>query len=136
MCHVSACATANNAIGEAWRIIKFGDADAFLAGGSEASVVSLGISGFDAMKALSNRNDDPERASRPFDRDRDGLFSARARACWSWRNSNTRRSAARGFTANWSGYGLSADAYHMTSPSAGRLGARRAAWRWRSSTPA
>ena len=73
ICHVSACATANNAIGEAWRIIKFGDADAFLAGGSEASVVPLGISGFDAMKALSNRNDEPERASRPFDKDRDGF---------------------------------------------------------------
>ena len=82
MCHVSACATANNAIGEAWRIIKFGDADAFLAGGSEASVVSLGISGFDAMKALSNRNDEPERASRPFDqrprRVRDGRGRGRA----------------------------------------------------------
>ena len=76
---VTACATANNSIGEAWRIIKFGDADAFLVGGTEASVIPLGVSGFDAMKALSNRNDDPDRASRPFDRDRDGFVLERRR---------------------------------------------------------
>ncbi len=73
MCIVTACATSNNAIGESWRIIKFGDADIFLAGGSEASVVEIGLAGFSAMKALSTRNDEPERASRPFDRDRDGF---------------------------------------------------------------
>ena len=73
MCIVTACATANNAIGESWRIIKFGDADIFLAGGSEASIVEIGLAGFSAMKALSTRNDEPERASRPFDRDRDGF---------------------------------------------------------------
>ncbi|MGH8525163.1 MAG: beta-ketoacyl synthase N-terminal-like domain-containing protein, partial [Gammaproteobacteria bacterium] len=73
MCIVTACATSNNAIGESWRTIKFGDADIFLAGGSEASIVAIGLAGFSAMKALSQRNDEPERASRPFDRDRDGL---------------------------------------------------------------
>ena len=73
MCIVTACATSNNAIGEAWRIIKFGDADIFLAGGSEASIVEIGLAGFSAMRALSMRNDEPERASRPFDRDRDIL---------------------------------------------------------------
>ncbi|HEY2799905.1 MAG TPA: beta-ketoacyl synthase N-terminal-like domain-containing protein, partial [Chthoniobacterales bacterium] len=73
MCIVTACATSNNAIGEAWRIIKFGDADLFLAGGSEASVIPVGLAGFSAMKALSTRNDEPQRASRPFDRDRDGF---------------------------------------------------------------
>src|SRR5438045_5615669 len=73
MCIVTACATSNNAIGESWRIIKFGDADIFLAGGSEASVVEIGLAGFSAMRALSTRNDEPERASRPFDRDRDGF---------------------------------------------------------------
>src|SRR6476661_10207250 len=73
MCIVTACATSNNAIGESWRMIKFGDADVFLAGGSEASIVELGLAGFGAMKALSTRNDDPEHASRPWDRDRDGF---------------------------------------------------------------
>jgi 3-oxoacyl-[acyl-carrier-protein] synthase II len=73
MCIVTACATSNNAIGESWRVIKFGDADIFLAGGSEASIVAIGLAGFGAMRALSTRNDDPERASRPFDRDRDGF---------------------------------------------------------------
>src|SRR5205823_14826826 len=70
MCIVTACVTSYNAIGESWRIIKFGDADFFLAGGSEASVVEIGLAGFSAMRALSTRNDEPERASRPFDRDR------------------------------------------------------------------
>src|SRR5260370_24974302 len=73
MCIVTACATSNNAIGESWRMIKFGDADIFLAGGSEAPIVELGLAGFSAMKALSRRNDEPERASRPVDRDRDGF---------------------------------------------------------------
>src|SRR6266545_1180630 len=73
LCIVTACATSNNAIGESWRMIKFGDADIFLAGGSEASVVAIGLAGFSAMRALSTRNDEPERASRPFDRDRDGF---------------------------------------------------------------
>src|SRR5258707_1325938 len=70
---ITACATSNNSIGESWRTIKFGDADIFLAGGSEASVVELGLAGFSAMRALSRRNDQPERASRPFDRARDGF---------------------------------------------------------------
>src|SRR6202162_4746398 len=74
MCIVTACATSNNSIGESWRIIKFGDADIFVAGGSEAAIVELGLAGFSAMKALSKRNDEPERASRPFDRDRDGFI--------------------------------------------------------------
>ena len=73
LCIVTACATSNNAIGESWRIIKSGDADIFLAGGAEASIVEIGVAGFSAMKALSTRNDEPERASRPFDRDRDGF---------------------------------------------------------------
>src|SRR5207249_1587317 len=73
MCIVTACATSNNSIGESWRMIKFGDADIFVAGGSEAAIVELGLAGFSAMRALSKRNDEPERASRPFDRDRDGF---------------------------------------------------------------
>jgi 3-oxoacyl-[acyl-carrier-protein] synthase II len=73
MAIVTACATANHCMGEAWRIIKFGDADVMLTGGSEACVVPVGIAGFTAMRALSLRNDEPERASRPFDKDRDGF---------------------------------------------------------------
>ncbi len=125
MCHVSACATANNAIGEAWRIIKFGDADVFLAGGSEASVVSLGISGFDAMKALSNRNDEPERASRPFDRDRDGfILSEGAGVLVVEELEHAKKRGARIY-CELAGYGLSADAYHMTSPQPEGSGAAR-----------
>ena len=125
ICHVSACATANNAIGEAWRIIKFGDADAFVAGGSEASAVSLGVSGFDAMKALSNRNDDPERASRPFDRDRDGfVLSEGAGAMVIEELEHARKRGARIY-CELAGYGLSADAYHMTSPLPDGAGAAR-----------
>ena len=70
---VTACATSNHNIGEAWRIIKFGDADAFLCGGAEAAILPMGLSGFSNMKALSTRNDEPHRASRPFDKDRDGF---------------------------------------------------------------
>src|SRR5947209_14469305 len=73
LCIVTACATSNNAIGESWRMIKFGDADIFLAGGSEAAIVPIGVGAFASMKALSLRNDDPQRASRPWDRDRDGF---------------------------------------------------------------
>ncbi|MEM0969428.1 MAG: beta-ketoacyl synthase N-terminal-like domain-containing protein, partial [Verrucomicrobiota bacterium] len=73
MCIVTACTTANNNIGEAWRMIKFDDADVIIAGGSEASITPLGLSGFGNMKALSFRNDEPEKASRPFDRGRDGF---------------------------------------------------------------
>ncbi len=125
ICTVTACATANNSIGEAWRIIKFGDADAFLVGGSEASVIPLGISGFDAMKALSNRNDDPERASRPFDRDRDGfVLSEGAGALVIEELEHARRRGARIY-CELAGYGVTADAYHMTSPLPDGSGAAR-----------
>jgi len=72
-CVVTACATSNNCIGEAWRLIRDNEADVILAGGSEAACVPLGMSGFAAMRALSTRNDEPQRASRPFDKDRDGF---------------------------------------------------------------
>ncbi len=70
----SACATANHAIGEAWRSIKMGDAQVMLAGGAEATISPFGIGGFCAMKAMSTRNDDPKHASRPFDKERDGFI--------------------------------------------------------------
>ena len=125
MCHVTACATANNAIGEAWRTILFGDADIFLAGGSEASLVSLGLSGFGAMKALSTRNDAPEKASRPWDRDRDGfILSEGAGVLVVEELTHAKKRGARIY-CELAGYGTSADAYHMTSPQPEGLGAAR-----------
>ena len=125
MCHVTACATANNAIGEAWRIIKFGDADVFLAGGSEASVNTLCIAGFGAMKALSTRNDEPEKASRPWDKDRDGFVPSEGAGVLVVEElEHAKRRGARIY-CELSGYGTSADAYHMTSPLPDGSGAAR-----------
>lgn len=116
LCHVSACATSANAIGEAWRVIKFGDADAFIAGGAEACVIPLGIGGFDAMRAMSTRNDDPTRASRPWDRDRDGfVLSEGAGAVVIEELEHAKRRGAN-ILCELAGYGLTADAYHMSAP--------------------
>jgi len=126
MCIVTACATSNNSIGESWRMIKFGDADIFLAGGSEASIVELGLAGFSAMRALSKRNDQPERASRPFDRDRDGfVMSEGAGICVVEELGHAKKRGAKIY-CELSGYGLSADAYHMTAPPEDGEGAARA----------
>jgi 3-oxoacyl-[acyl-carrier-protein] synthase II len=126
MCIVTACATSNNSIGESWRTIKFGDADIFLAGGSEASIVELGLAGFSAMRALSRRNDEPERASRPFDRDRDGfVMSEGAGICVVEELEHAKKRGAKIY-CELTGYGLSADAYHMTAPPEDGEGAARA----------
>ncbi len=122
---VTACATANHNIGEAWRMIKFGDADVFLAGGAEASILPLGLSGFGNMKALSMRNDAPEKASRPFDRDRDGfVIGEGAGAVVIEELEHARKRGARIY-CELTGYGVSADAYHLTSPHPEGLGASR-----------
>ena len=126
MCIVTACATSNNAIGESWRMIKFGDADAFLAGGSEASIVSIGLAGFGAMKALSTRNDEPERASRPFDRDRDGFVMSEGAGVVVIEELEHAKARGAKIYCELSGYGLSADAYHMTAPPDDGEGAARA----------
>ena len=126
MCIVTACATANNAIGESWRIIKFGDADIFLAGGSEASVVEIGLAGFSAMRALSTRNDEPERASRPFDRDRDGFVVSEGAGIVVVEELEHARARGARIYCEITGYGLSADAYHMTAPPPDGEGAARA----------
>jgi 3-oxoacyl-[acyl-carrier-protein] synthase II len=126
MCIVTACATSNNSIGESWRTIKFGDADIFLAGGSEASIVELGLAGFSSMRALSKRNDEPERASRPFDRDRDGfVMSEGAGVCVVEELEHAKKRGAKIY-CELSGYGLSSDAYHMTAPPEDGEGAARA----------
>jgi 3-oxoacyl-[acyl-carrier-protein] synthase II len=126
MCIVTACATSNNAIGESWRIIKFGDADIFLAGGAEASMVSIGIAGFSAMKALSTRNDEPERASRPFDRDRDGFVMSEGAGVLVVEELEHAKKRGAKIYCELVGYGLSGDAYHMTAPPENGEGAARA----------
>jgi len=126
LCIVTACATSNNAIGESWRIIKFGDADIFLAGGSEAGIVEIGLAGFSAMKALSTRNDEPERASRPFDRDRDGFVIGEGAGVVVVEELEHAKARGAKIYCEITGYGMSADAYHMTAPPPDGEGAARA----------
>jgi len=126
LCIVTACATSNNAIGESWRIIKSGDADIFLAGGAEASIVEIGVAGFSAMKALSTRNDEPERASRPFDRDRDGFVMSEGAGVVVVEELEHARARGAKIYCEITGYGVSADAYHMTAPPPDGEGAARA----------
>src|SRR5262249_17133 len=126
MCTVTSCATSNNAIGESWRIIKFGDADIFLAGGSEASIVEIGLAGFSAMKALSKRNDEPERASRPFDRDRDGFVVSEGAGIVVVEELEHARARDAKIYCELTRYGVFAEAYHMTAPPPDGEGAARA----------
>jgi 3-oxoacyl-[acyl-carrier-protein] synthase II len=126
LCIVTACATSNNAIGESWRIIKSGDADIFLAGGAEASIVEIGVAGFSAMKALSTRNDEPERASRPFDRDRDGFVMSEGSGVVVVEELEYAKARGAKIYCEITGYGVSADAYHMTAPPPDGEGAARA----------
>ncbi|MCO5051688.1 MAG: beta-ketoacyl-ACP synthase II [Verrucomicrobiae bacterium] len=121
----SACATANHAIGEAWRTIKMGEAVMMFAGGSEAAIVPIGIGGFCAMKAMSRRNDDPHRASRPFDKDRDGFVMGEGAGVLCLEElDHAKRRGARIY-CEIVGYGNTADAYHLTAPSANGEGAAR-----------
>jgi len=114
---VTACATSNNCIGEAWRLIRDDEADVILAGGSEAACVPLGMSGFAAMRALSTRNDEPERASRPFDKDRDGFVLGEGAGVVIVEELEHAKKRGANILVELTGYGLTADAYHMTSPS-------------------
>ena len=113
---VSACATSAHAIGEAFRMIREGDADAFLAGGSEAAIVPLGIGGFAAMKALSTRNDDPTAASRPWDKDRDGFVMGEGAGIIVLEELEHAKARGARIYGEIAGYGQSADAYHMSAP--------------------
>jgi 3-oxoacyl-[acyl-carrier-protein] synthase II len=125
-CIVTACATANNSIGESWRMIKFGDADVFLAGGSEAAIIPIGIGSFASMKALSTRNDDPTRASRPWDKDRDGFVMSEGGGVVVVEELEHARARGANIYCEIVGYGLTADAYHMTAPPPDGGGAARA----------
>jgi len=125
MAIVTACATANHSIGEAWRMIKFGDADAFVAGGSEAAILPMGLAGFGNMRALSTRNDDPTTASRPFDTGRDGFVMGEGAGVVVIEEMEYAKRRGATILAELTGYGLSADAYHLTSPHPEGLGAAR-----------
>ncbi len=126
---VSACATGAHSIGEAWETIRREDADIMLAGGSEATIHEAVVGGFAAMKALSSRNDDPPRASRPFDRGRDGFVIGEGAALIVLEA--LEHAEARGVEplAELVGYGATADASHITLPAPGGIGAVRAARR-------
>ncbi len=113
---VSACATSAHAIGEAWRMIRDGDADAFLAGGSEAAIVPLGIGGFAAMKALSTRNEAPEKASRPWDKDRDGFVMGEGAGIVVLEELEHAKKRGARIYGELAGYALTSDAYHMSAP--------------------
>ncbi|MEY4568602.1 MAG: beta-ketoacyl-ACP synthase [Verrucomicrobiota bacterium] len=114
---VTACATSNHNIGEAWRIIKFGDADAFVCGGAEAAILPMGLAGFASMKALSTRNDEPGRASRPFDKNRDGFVMGEGAGVIVIEELEHARKRGAKIYAELIGYGVSADAYHLSAPS-------------------
>ncbi|MBF0285120.1 MAG: beta-ketoacyl-ACP synthase II [Magnetococcales bacterium] len=122
---VTACATGTHAIGDAFRLIMRGEADAMLAGGAEAAVCELGVGGFAAAKALSTRNDEPEKASRPWDRGRDGFVQSDGAGVVLVESleSATRRGAR--IYAEVVGYGMSGDAHHITAPDPEGAGARR-----------
>ena len=116
MSECTACAASNMAIGDAMDEIRIGRADVMFAGGTEAPITQVGIAGFDAMRALSRRNDDPKRASRPFDNDRDGLVMGEAAAVLVLEELEHAKARGAKIYAELVGYGMSSDASHMTEP--------------------
>ena len=116
LCIVTACATGAHSIGEACRIIQYGDADVMVAGGSEANLTPLTVGGFNAMKALSTRNDDPLKASRPFERDRDGFVVAEGSGIVILEELEHATKRGAKIYAEMAGYGYNGDAYHITAP--------------------
>ncbi len=121
----SACSSGAHAIGEAFRLIRLGEQDAMIAGGAEAALTPLGLGGFIAMKAVSSRNDPPEKASRPFDRNRDGFVMAEGTGVMVLEELEQARKRGAKIYAEVIGYGANADAYHMTAPSPEGEGAAR-----------
>jgi 3-oxoacyl-[acyl-carrier-protein] synthase II len=122
---VSACSTANHSLGEGSRIIEYGDADIMIAGGAEATVSPLGIGGFCAARALSHRNDDPATASRPWDVDRDGFVLGEGAGVLVLEELEHARARGVRIYCELAGYGMSADAYHITAPPEDGAGAAR-----------
>lgn len=122
---VTACASATNAIGDAYHVIKRGDADFMLSGGTEASITPIGMSGFCTMKAMSKRNDEPKKASRPFDKDRDGFVMAEGSGILvleEYEHAKKRNAKIYGEVV---GFGYTSDAHHITAPAPGGEGAAR-----------
>jgi len=126
LCHVSACATGSHSIGEAARSIERGDMDVVVAGDCEAPITPVGVAGFAAMRALSTRNDEPQRSSRPFDRDRDGFVIAEG--CGVMVLETLEKAQQRGATilAELAGAGMTCDAFHITSAHPDGVGAAQA----------
>jgi len=122
----SACATSNHTVGDAFRLIRYGDADVIIAGGSEAAVTPLGLAGFCSAKALSTRNEEPERASRPFDKERDGFVMGEGAGIVGLESLEHALSRGASIQAELVGYGATDDAYHITAPSPDGLSAARA----------
>jgi len=112
----TACTTSAHSIGDSYRIIQYGDADVMIAGGTEAAITPMGVGGFAAMRALSTRNDDPARASRPWDKDRDGFVIGEGAGILIMEELEHARRRGAPIMAEIVGYGMSADAYHMTQP--------------------
>jgi 3-oxoacyl-[acyl-carrier-protein] synthase II len=123
---VTACTTANHCIGDSMRLIEYGDADVMIAGGSEACLCALGVGGFAAMRALSTRNDDPARASRPWDKDRDGFVLGEGAGVIVLEEEQHAQRRSAKIYCRLAGYGMSADAHHMTAPCEDGEGAGRA----------
>ncbi|MBN1204633.1 MAG: beta-ketoacyl-ACP synthase II [Myxococcaceae bacterium] len=122
---VSACATSAHAIGEAWKCIKLGECDAVIAGGAEASITPLAMGGFSVMKALSTHNEDPARASRPFDKDRDGFVMGEGAGIVVLEELEHAKKRGANILAELVGYGANSDANHVTAPAPGGEGAAR-----------
>lgn len=122
-CVVTACATGTHCIGDAYRMIQYGDADAVIAGGTEATITPLAVAGFNAMRALSTRNEEPERASRPFDLGRDGFVIGEGSGIVILEEMESALARDADILAEVAGFGMSGDAFHITAPPEGGLGA-------------
>jgi 3-oxoacyl-[acyl-carrier-protein] synthase II len=125
MSHVSACSSSAHSIGEAFRVVQRGDADVMIAGGAEATITPLGVGGFNSMRALSTRNDNPQKASRPFDNDRDGFVIAEGAGIVILEELEAAKRRGAKIYAELRGYAANADAHHITAPAPEGEGAQR-----------